>query len=158
MSVESDVDSEFDYPDNYTAEESFYGDGLYPPDWDRRRSAVQQRDDWTCQRCGKASGPHAGDDGVTLQCHHKQPIMDGGTNHLSNLEMLCIDCYNNEHDHDITAEHPTQSKPQTSTKQDSGLIGALLTHLILGLIAGMAYVFIPIAINDSGLTSTVPLV
>lgn len=83
-------------------EQSTYN-GQYPPDWKARRKSVYRRDDWTCTRCGMKSGPHAGDRGARLHAHHRQPLSNGGSNHLSNLTTLCESCHNNAHGHDITA-------------------------------------------------------
>ncbi len=92
------INAEFDDQSGYDSSTN-----RYPPDWDARRSAVQKRDDWTCQDCGVKSGPHAGDDGVVLDVHHQTPLSEGGSNRFSNLITLCVDCHNNRHEHDITA-------------------------------------------------------
>lgn len=76
-------------------EQSEY-EGRYPPDWDARKEAVKQRDSYTCQDCGVQAG-----EGKVLDIHHIRHLSDGGPNRLSNLELLCIDCHNDRHDHDI---------------------------------------------------------
>lgn len=76
----------------------------YPPDWDARRKRVYRRDDYTCQNCGRKSGPHATNgNGVRLHAHHVVPKSKGGSNGLDNLVTLCESCHNRAHDHDITA-------------------------------------------------------
>ncbi len=72
-------------------------DGRYPPDWDARKEAVKQRDHYTCQDCGVSAG-----EGKVLDVHHTNPLSEGGSNRLRNLELLCVDCHNARHDHDIT--------------------------------------------------------
>jgi hypothetical protein len=71
-------------------------DNRYPPDWDARKEAIKRRDSYTCQDCGIEAG-----EGKMLDVHHIQPLSNGGPNRLSNLELLCIDCHNDRHDHDI---------------------------------------------------------
>ncbi|MFC4990326.1 HNH endonuclease [Saliphagus infecundisoli] len=90
---ESEINPRYDDPETYS--------GRNPPDWEARRKAVYRRDDWTCQNCGRQSGPYAGDDGERLHAHHIQARADGGSNRLSNLETLCEPCHQNNHDHDI---------------------------------------------------------
>lgn len=94
-------------------------DGRYPPDWDARRQAVYERDNWTCQNCHVASGPHADDDGVPLHAHHIVPRSRGGTNKLSNLRTLCEACHNKAHAHDITGEAESQSTPSIGSTQST---------------------------------------
>ncbi|CQH64122.1 uncharacterized protein HHUB_4285 (plasmid) [Halobacterium hubeiense] len=94
-------------------------DGRYPPDWDARRQAVYERDNWTCQNCDAESGPHAGDDGVPLHAHHIVPRSRGGTNQLSNLTTLCEACHNNAHAHDITGDAASQSTPSIGSTQST---------------------------------------
>lgn len=71
-------------------------DGQYPPDWETRKDAVKRRDSYTCQDCGIEAG-----EGKMLDGHHIEHLSAGGSNRLSNLELLCIDCHNDRHDHDI---------------------------------------------------------
>ena len=51
------------------------------------RYQVLQRDNSTCQRCGKTIK-----DGITLEVDHKIPVDWGGTNDLDNLWTLCNKC------------------------------------------------------------------
>ncbi|MFC6965220.1 HNH endonuclease [Halocatena marina] len=81
---------------NSTYDEQGSYDGRYPPDWEARKKAVHRNNDYTCQDCGIKA-----DDGKMLNVHHIKHLSDGGSNRLSNLTTLCIDCHNNRHDHDI---------------------------------------------------------
>lgn len=76
----------------------------YPPDWERRRKRVYQRDDYECQHCG-ALGGSRGD--TELHAHHILPISSGGTHELSNLTTLCWSCHNDQHDHHIKRTDPS---------------------------------------------------
>lgn len=66
----------------------------YPSDWDSRRKAVYQRDNFTCQNCGRRGGPY-GD--YELHAHHIVPKSKGGTHRKSNLKTLCKQCHNAIH-------------------------------------------------------------
>lgn len=92
----------------------------YPPDWEMRRQAVYNRDDWTCQNCGKSSGPYAEGDGIPLHAHHIVPVSKGGSNKLSNLQTLCETCHNKAHIHDITEETEEHSSRSPSAPSKSG--------------------------------------
>jgi 5-methylcytosine-specific restriction endonuclease McrA len=68
------------------------------PNWTRKKRKVRQRDNHTCQLCGKSKS----DNGQALSVHHKTPIRDfieGGecdyekANHPSNLISLCNSCH-----------------------------------------------------------------
>ena len=54
---------------------------------DKLRYAVLQRDNSTCQRCGRGIA-----DGVKLAVDHKIPVDMGGTTTIDNLWTLCTDC------------------------------------------------------------------
>jgi hypothetical protein len=69
----------------------------YGPNWDETRKQILRRDDYTCQRCGHQSGPHAGDEGRVLQVHHIEKVSDGGSNDESNLVTLCRPCHGVQH-------------------------------------------------------------
>jgi HNH endonuclease len=60
----------------------------YPPDWDRRRELVGDRDDYGCLKCGV---------GNRLHLHHRRAISEGGTNRIDNLILLCEFCHSEEH-------------------------------------------------------------
>jgi hypothetical protein len=53
----------------------------------KTRYAIMQRDNSTCQRCGRTIK-----DGVKLAVDHKLPVDCGGTNEHSNLWVLCTEC------------------------------------------------------------------
>jgi 5-methylcytosine-specific restriction endonuclease McrA len=52
-------------------------------EWGERRAAVHARDR-ACVRCGSTR---------RLQVHHRVAVVDGGSNELDNLELLCGDCH-----------------------------------------------------------------
>lgn len=64
----------------------------YPDDWERKARAIRQRDNHTCQGCGKD-----GDDAESLQVHHIVPLGAGGSNVKSNLITLCNECHGRVH-------------------------------------------------------------
>lgn len=73
--------------DSYTAAESFYGDGKYPPDWANRREVIWWLQEQQCGRCRKDLEPDTG------HVHHMRPLSEGGDNALDNLVGLCEDCH-----------------------------------------------------------------
>lgn len=60
----------------------------YPPDWDERRKALISIEGNYCSKCGRQTDLHV---------HHKKPLSEGGSNKVSNLELLCEECHLNEH-------------------------------------------------------------
>ena len=62
----------------------------YPSDWDIRRKEVLERDDYTCQNCGRKGG-HLGN--TDLEMHHIVPKRNWGLHHKDNLTTLCNDCH-----------------------------------------------------------------
>lgn len=60
----------------------------YPPDWDRRRNQVIERDGEQCNECGNRHHLHM---------HHITPLSQGGSNKVSNLILLCENCHSEEH-------------------------------------------------------------
>lgn len=80
----------------------------YPSDWDSRRESVYQRDDFTCQNCGRKGGPY-GD--YELHAHHVVPKSKGGTHKKSNLKTLCKQCHN--------AIHGSKSAPTSKERSRS---------------------------------------
>ncbi len=60
----------------------------YPPDWEKRRRQVIERDGEQCSECG--NGGH-------LHLHHIKPLSKGGSNKISNLKLLCENCHSEEH-------------------------------------------------------------
>lgn len=57
-----------------------------PPNevWAVLKAQVTRRDGHKCRRCGTKEG--------VLEVHHKIPAKWGGSNELSNLELLCEPC------------------------------------------------------------------
>lgn len=55
-----------------------------PATWKIIRATVFERDDYTCQYCGKR--------GVRLECDHILAISRGGSNKIENLATACFDC------------------------------------------------------------------
>jgi len=51
------------------------------------RYEVLKRDGYRCQACGASAK-----DGARLEVDHRVPIAKGGSNHLSNLWVLCDKC------------------------------------------------------------------
>ncbi|GAA0541470.1 HNH endonuclease [Halorubrum ejinorense] len=76
----------FNLQENYGEQNSYYGNGDYPPDWGERRRAVWWLQDGHCGRCG-------GDTSNGGHVHHINWLANGGTNRLENLVGLCIDCH-----------------------------------------------------------------
>lgn len=74
--------------DSSDRDNSWYGKGNYPPDWDRRRDAVWARQNYWCGRCQTYKG-----DASQNACHHVQPLSKGGSNHPDNLVGLCGACH-----------------------------------------------------------------
>jgi hypothetical protein len=62
----------------------------YPPDWDRVRRVVLQRDGYKCKNCSSQDQLHV---------HHIVPLSSGGTNNWSNLVTLCRKCHRRLHPH-----------------------------------------------------------
>ena len=66
----------------------------YPPDWEKRRAKVFERDEYECQGCGE-NVEHIDND--SLHAHHITPISEGGGHSLTNLVTLCGDCHTLAH-------------------------------------------------------------
>lgn len=60
----------------------------YPPDWDTRRAAVFIIKGRFCSVCRSKSQLHV---------HHITPLSKGGSNQLSNLQVLCESCHSHKH-------------------------------------------------------------
>ena len=60
----------------------------YPPDWNKRRELVIQRDGELCDRCGSYR---------KLHLHHVISLGRGGSNKISNLKLLCEKCHSKKH-------------------------------------------------------------
>lgn len=66
-------------------------------EWQNLKTKILKRDDYTCQRCGHRSGPHADGDGRILQVHHKHKRSEGGSDDPKNLTTLCRPCHGVQH-------------------------------------------------------------
>lgn len=55
---------------------------------DKRRRAALVRDQWACQHCGRVDRS-----GKSLHADHIIEGQDGGSNELSNLQILCVACH-----------------------------------------------------------------
>jgi len=75
----------------------------YPPDWQKRRISIFQRDEWTCQKCDYE---HSADSDKQLHAHHVTPISEGGGHSLDNLLTLCGECHMAVHTNGITPPVP----------------------------------------------------
>lgn len=53
--------------------------------WMKIRQAVMARDRWRCQSCGRVGTDHEVD--------HVVPLEQGGSNDMSNLSLLCVECH-----------------------------------------------------------------
>ena len=91
------INSKYDDPSSH--------DGKYPPDWDARRKAVYERDNYTYQVCGRRIEPHAGDGGATLHAHHLTSLRNGGWHHLANLVTVCHYCHDGIHGHPTGSQY-----------------------------------------------------
>ena len=58
--------------------------------WRKVRAAVIQRDDWTCQDCGREL---MGLPSWYLEVHHIRPRVANGSDHPRNLKTLCLECH-----------------------------------------------------------------
>ncbi len=56
-------------------------------DWKDIRKKIYERDQWTCQDCGK----HC--EGREIQCHHIIPYKETQDNSEDNLVTLCVSCH-----------------------------------------------------------------
>lgn len=82
------INEQYNSQGTYGRQHSYYGNGKYPPDWDARREAVWERQQYQCGRCGV----YKGDVGVS-EVHHVVHLKQGGSNALDNLVGLCGNCH-----------------------------------------------------------------
>ena len=59
----------------------------------KTRINVMERDDYTCQMCGRSI-----EDGIKLHIDHIVPVSKGGSNDMDNLQVLCHECNLAKHD------------------------------------------------------------
>ncbi|MEN4012196.1 MAG: group II intron reverse transcriptase/maturase [Bellilinea sp.] len=69
--------------------------------WEETRAEVRKRDEYRCQRCGKAL--------TSLEVHHIKARRHGGANDPENLETLCETCH---------AKTPTYGRPSRDEKSN----------------------------------------
>ena len=60
-------------------------------EWANLREFILERDNYTCQKCGKFAMD------IGLAVHHILPLHKGGTNDTSNLLILCHKCHSKSH-------------------------------------------------------------
>lgn len=65
-----------------------------------KRFAVFNRDNHTCQYCGKKAP------GVVLEIDHKIPVSKGGDNSMGNLVTSCFDCNRGKSDKHLIENRP----------------------------------------------------
>ena len=82
------INPTYDATGTYGTQYSYYGKGKYPPDWEARREAVWERQNYHCARCGVYKG-----DVPRSEVHHLVHLQQGGSNELSNLVGLCLHCH-----------------------------------------------------------------
>ena len=58
-------------------------------EWAEIRSAVFERDNFTCTYCGERGGK--------LECDHVHPLSRGGSNEMDNLTTACFSCNRSKH-------------------------------------------------------------
>jgi len=87
------------------------GSQEYPSDWEDVSTEILNRDDYTCQRCGHQSGPHADDSGRVLQTHHVVSKSEGGSDNADNLTTLCLPCHGVQHPNNSYFDEHRTSAP-----------------------------------------------
>jgi group II intron reverse transcriptase/maturase len=61
------------------------------PGWADIKRKAQERDSWTCRKCGRAVTPETCEvDHIVPYQHYRRPV---DANRLENLQTLCIDCH-----------------------------------------------------------------
>ena len=90
----------------------------YPPDWLRRRDEAHALAKNKCQGCGYKKYPKKRRSRYqrrAFQLHHKLPLSRGGDHTHSNLLLLCEECHQKEHRHDLNPTYavPTEKDPKT---------------------------------------------
>lgn len=67
----------------------------YGDNWSQVSSLVKQRDNYTCQICGKKYPPFS----PLLHVHHKLELSKGGSSTADNLITVCRSCHCDFHKH-----------------------------------------------------------
>ena len=65
-----------------------------PEVWKNIRSAIFERDNYTCQYCGAR--------GVRLECDHILPVSRGGSSEYDNLVTACFECNRSKRDNTLS--------------------------------------------------------
>lgn len=111
-------------------------DGTYPPDWTARCHQAFDDADYTCQNCSWQGGPHAEDpvpekeedteaestEERRLHGKHIVPPSGGGTHTVSNIAVLCSECYTPPEEGETTEKQqsvPGASKEVTEPEEVS---------------------------------------
>lgn len=98
----------------------------YPADWDQRRRAVYQRDDYTCRNCGIKGGSRGN---AELHAHHIVPKSKGGVHDQPNLVTLCDACHDAVHKPAALA--PTAFLGEGAEPEPPSLWGSWLIQFVL---------------------------
>lgn len=110
-----------DRPYNETWDDPDTHDGEYPPDWTARCHKAFEEHDHTCQNCGWQGGPHSDDPKRRLYGKHIIPPASGGEHTISNIAVVCSDCYTPETDTETPTEKDTatpEPEPRGSDQED----------------------------------------
>jgi 5-methylcytosine-specific restriction endonuclease McrA len=91
----------------------------YPPDWDKRRELVGDRDHYGCVECGV---------GNRLHLHHRRAINEGGTHHIDNLVLLCEFCHSEVHGGRKFREEKKRNDTETAIQRKIECIQIALTQ------------------------------
>jgi 5-methylcytosine-specific restriction endonuclease McrA len=81
---------------------------LSRPEWKARRKEIYERDNWTCQKCGKrCQGVRSKnrDRGRDIQCHHIISYIISRDDSPDNLITLCLSCH-------CAIERPRDPRPR----------------------------------------------
>lgn len=134
----------------------------YPPDWDRRRKAAYERDDYKCQNCGAKGGPEGH---AELHAHHGVPVSKGGSHQISNLITYCEKCHSAIHNNSLAPTATEQEGSQITQSEQPrdvelnipsstsanraigiGLLGSFLIA-VLSTIMGIGNLAYPLALG-----------
>jgi hypothetical protein len=79
----------------------------YPENWDSLRRQIYERDNYSCQNCGRQGGKYGNSE---LHAHHITPLSQGGENSPENLITLCSNCHSDLHGQEIGSGEPSEKK------------------------------------------------
>lgn len=91
---------------------SEYAEKLKRPEWQRKRLEVFERDNWTCQACGRKDR--------TLHAHHELYIGEPWETPMEHIRTFCELC------HDALGKHPRGGV--TWSRHEDGGVGFKWTH------------------------------